>query len=196
MPVGFDTVRFTKTEDGVRHIATVSTQLLPRSATELMAQDSATISDLDADGIISARRVVAVTNGELQLNILVTHKGGSLYTYAGTSSGKELSGTFKTKGARGLESDVRFCRAVKNELLTDEVKQLEVEQYLPDLTPLAPTVFVVRRSASGPRVVELSTPQLKIVATVDENGDSEVTDLQLGTATLHSERKFVEGTPE
>ncbi len=196
VPVGFDTVRFTKTDDGVKHIATVSTLLLPRSATEWIAQDSATISDLDADGIISARRVIAATNGELQLNMLATHNGGRLYTYAGTSSGKELSGTFKTKGARGFESDVLLGRALKNELLTDKVKQLEVEQYLPDLTPLAPTLFVARRAASGPRVVELSTSQLKIVTTVDENGDSEVTDVQLGTFVLHSARKFIEGKPE
>ncbi len=196
VPVGFDTVRFTKTADGVQHIATVSTLLLPRSATEWMAQDSATISDLDADSIISARRVIAATNGELQLNMLATHHGGRLYTYAGTSSGKELSGSFKTKGARGFESDVLLGRALKNELLTDKVKQLEVEQYLPDLTPLAPTVFVVRRVALGPRVVELSTPQLKMIATVDANGDSEATELQLGTFVLHSTRKFIEGKPE
>ena len=196
VPVGFDTVRFTKTDDGVKHISTVSTLLLPRSATEWMAQDSATISDLDADGIISARRVIAATNGELQLNMLATHNGGRLYTYAGTSSGKELSGTFKTKGARGFESDVLLGRALKNELLTDKVKQLEVEQYLPELTPLAPTLFVARRAPSGPRVVELTTPQLKIVTTVDENGDSEATDVQLGTFVLHSARKFIEGKPE
>ncbi|MDP1825654.1 MAG: hypothetical protein Q8L48_20505 [Archangium sp.] len=195
-PVGFETVRFTKTDDGVRHISTLATLFLPRSPTEWMAQDQATISDLDADGFISARRVVAVTNGELQFNMLVTHNGGRLYTYAGTSSGKELAGTFKTKGARGFEGDVMFSHALRDELLTGKVKQLDVEQYIPDLTPIAPTVFVTRRSATGPRAVEMETAQLKIIATLDANGDSEATDVQLGPVSLHSERKFLQGAPE
>jgi hypothetical protein len=195
-PVGFETVRFTRTDDGVRHISTLATLLIPRSPTEWMAQDQATISDLDADGLVSARRVVAVSNGELQFNMLVTHNGGRLYTYAGTSSGKELAGTFKTKGARGFEGDVLLSRAMRDQLLPGKVKQLDVEQYVPDLTPIAPTVFVTRRSASGPRAVELETAQLKIIATLDANGDSEATDVQLGPATLHSQRMFIQGTPE
>lgn len=195
-PVGFDTVRYFKGDDGGRRIVTTSALLLPRSRSEWMTQDSMTISEVDAEGVISSRRTIAVANGEPSLDMTVTHAGASRYTFTGTTSGKALSGSFKTKSRRGLDSDVLLSRAVKNELMLSKVKQLEVEQYLPDVAPTAVTMFIMRRVPSGPRNVEMEMGPLKILATVDANGDSETTDMPIGPITLHSVRKFVEGTPE
>lgn len=159
-----------------------------------MISDSAAVSELDDQGFISSRRVVAVSNAEVQLDLTAKHVGGASYSFSGTSSGKALSGTFKTRSPRGLESDVIVDRAVKDELLTSRVKQLDVELYLPDLNPTAPTPFVIKGVASAPRVVQMDAAALKMV-TVDANGDEEASELHLGPVTLRSARAFVEGSP-
>lgn len=196
MPVGFDSFELVPRADGTRVIVSLSTMVVPRSPTEWMAADTATTSELDAQGYVSSRRVLMAANGEAQLDLTATRGAKGRYDFKGTAQGKPLAGAFTLKQPKGLWSDVLITKAVRDELLTSKKAALSVEEYVPDLNPLGPTVFTARRSKEGPRRVDLEAATLKVRMTVDDQGDTASSDMEVGPLTLHSERKLVEGKLE
>ncbi|MBK7860130.1 MAG: hypothetical protein IPJ65_16250 [Archangiaceae bacterium] len=195
-PVGFERSSWVKAKDGTRTLSTSSALIVPRSASEWMLQDSSSTVITARDGYVEKKSQRMTANGEEQLDVQLERKKGG-YAYSGRVSQKDLSGTFKTRDKKGIASDAVVVREVKGQVMSGKKPELSFEEYLPDADPTAPLSVVVRRDpVAGADAVIIETGRIKMMARLDEKGDTVSVEVPMGPVTLVQERRFVEGSPE
>lgn len=194
-PVGFERRVMMDGEGNTVVTELTTAMMLPRSAKELIVEDTAATSLSDKSGQLIELTYAKASNGELSVQVAAKRKAGNEYTYSGTHSGKEVSGAFKTKDRRGVATDLMVSRGVKEKLLSGKAKELKFELYQPSLNPAGAVEVVCRKDAKSARALSLQLGPMKLDGTADEHGMLERVEMAMGKAKLVQERVFERGTP-
>jgi hypothetical protein len=173
---------------------TMSAMLLPRSATELVSNDSTTSAITDAKGQLLEMEYAKVENGELQVRASAKKEKGSTWRYEGTHSGKKLQGTFQAPRG-GLTTELAMTGAVKKLMAASSPRPLAFALYVPGLDPTAPVTMEYVREAARPNALTVKLGSMQLAAQVDPSGLLERYEVAMGSATMVQERAFVRGTP-
>lgn len=190
--IGFSVTMWSKGGDGLMRLISMSTMLMPRSATDWLINDNGSVATLDKDMTIKEKAFFSSNNGEPDLQITLKKDKGGAYTYDGTMQGKPLTGKLKTKNGKGLASDITSARDTREQLLTGKKTKLVEEDYVPSADPTALTTITATKGA-GPKQLTLEMGPVKIDAEVDAQGMTETITMQAGPAEMKQKRVFAEG---
>lgn len=191
--IGFERTAWVKQPNGDRVMVTTSSAIIPRSATEFMSTDGATITTVGKDGRVIDKTDVHLSSGELERKVKLTRtKKG--YHYEGTQQGKELAGDLTPADAKGLLSDVLIAKQTK--ALTAAKPTFTYEEYAPSTNPAALTKLTVTRDASAPNSFIIENGPMKLTAVLDADGMPQRVSVPVGPLLMEQERVFVEGKPE
>jgi hypothetical protein len=192
-PTGFSRERIVEGPKGVVFEEN-STDLIPRSPVDLTATDTAIAETWDKTGGISEIRY-AHGDGEEVDTMVLKRAGANAYSYDGTHHGKKVHGDFKTKGARGLRTQVEEHAAIRGLLSPkgNAKADLRFEKYSPGMDPTAPMEERLQLLSKPDRKVTLSLGEMQITEVVDENGRMAQGEMPLGPVHLTVERVLVRG---
>jgi len=192
-PVGFER-RTMNGGAGGSTVTEVETSLfLPRSAKELLTQDTVSKELADKEGRLVGRDYARATNGELDIQMSLEQVKGREYHYEGTHSGKSLKGEFTA--TQDLATEPGSARVVREQLLPGKKKELTMQSYSPAANPAAPVPQVWRRESSEGREVTVEMGPVKATLTVDARGMVEKAVVPMGSLEMVQERVSVSGTP-
>lgn len=197
VPVGFERRRLLDAKAGGRVDEVISMMLMPRSATEMVAQDSSKVVVTDASGRINTIRSSESSGGEtsVDMTILRSAKKTNEYTYEGTLSGKAVKGTFKSSDKNGLPGDELLEEFMRQKMFTGGTPSYAYEQYDPELDLTKPMKLTVTPKNPAERLVTIHFGAMTIDGNVDQHGLVEKAQLTMGPATLTMERVATVGTP-
>jgi hypothetical protein len=192
-PVGFEW-RTMNGGAGGSTVTEVETSLfLPRSAKELLTQDTVSKELADKEGRLVGRDYARATNGELDIQMSLEQVKGREYHYEGTHSGKSLKGEFTA--TQELATEPGSARVVREQLLPGKKKELTMQSYNPAANPAAPVPQVWRRESAEGREVTVEMGPVKAMLTVDARGMVEKAVVPMGSLEMVQERVSVSGTP-
>lgn len=192
-PVGFVRSNWLKKSDGTMVFFTVASRFVPRSAADYLAEDSATVTEADATGIVRRRRSFVSGNGVRTLELDLVQQKGARYRYSGEVSGKPVSGTLETRDPHGLPSERIVLQRVREELLAGRARAVTYERYAPEVTPSAFESVSLTVGEGGAATLEHGGVKRPVV--LDANGDLRRVELSAGPLTLVTEQVFVDGAP-
>jgi hypothetical protein len=193
-PVGFEKRAVRDSAGGAKLTEVETSLLLPRTARELMVQDTVSTELTDKDGRLVARDYARSTNGELDIQMSLEQVGGREYHYEGKHSGKELSGNFTVK--TDLSTSPSTARLVREQLLSGKKKELTLRVYDPAANPVAPVDQVLSRESDKGRELKMKMGPLEATLTVDAQGLVEKAELPfMGDLRMVQERVSVSGSP-
>jgi hypothetical protein len=192
-PTGFSRERIVEGANGVV-FEQISTDLIPRSPVDLGATDTAIAEIWDRTGGISEIHY-AHGEGEEVDTMVLKRVGANGYSYDGTHHGKKVHGDFKTKGARGLRTQVEEHAAIRALLSSKEKAKsdLRFEMYSPGIDPTAPVEERVQVVSRADRKVTVNMGELQIAEVLDENGKMARGEMPIGRVSLTMERVLVRG---
>lgn len=190
--IGFERSEWFKTGAGVK-IVTMTSSMIARSPTDVMASDAFTSVETGKDGFVTSKVTASVEGGEVAHKFLLTRtKNG--YHFEGEQQGKALSGDLKTTDGKGLPSDVLIARRVL--ALNAKKPTVAFDDYLPTFNPAAFTQVTLTRDPKNPTHVEMVTGPMKMATVIDSAGMPESFTLQAGPLAIEQQRVFAEGKPE
>lgn len=194
IPVGFEWRALYDADEGATMTETITAMFMPRSATDLLVQDTTVRELTDKGGQLQRLQYAKLENGEPQLQVGLTREKKG-YAYEGEQDGKPLKGTFAApKG--GLLTETTSAPRVKKDLLEGTQKQLTFHHYSPGVNPAGPIPVVYAKVEGGaPRAVNITFSQMTLQAVLDANGFLEKGTLPLGGATMVQQRLEASGTP-
>lgn len=195
VPVGFQRRRVIEAKDGGRIDEVLTAMLMPRSATDLMANDVSEVAIADKAGRISTLQFSSSSNGETELELSMERKEGNTYAYQGTHSGKKVSGTFKSKDKAGLPGEAYLENVVRTRLFDGKSAGLAIEQYEPSVDFAKPVEVVLRSSKASARGLSMTIGKLELACVADAAGMVERAEMSVGPTTLVQERVASVGTP-
>ncbi len=193
MAIGYAEHVVWERKEGGRVSASYQTQLLPRGPTDLVAVDSYSEEESDAQDLLASGRYAHVTNGDADAQIrLERAEDGKTFRYEGEKEGKRMEGTFATQA--GLSTDLWFARrfAAASPAPGGEVRH---EAYSCDAKPDGPLPIVYRTDPAGPRRVEMELGAMKIAGQLDANGLFATGEMPVGPTKLVIERAWSRGAP-
>ncbi len=195
--VGFTRTSWLKRIDGTEVFFSVTSRFVPRSATDALAEDSATITEADATGIIRRRRTFTTVNGQRTLELDLVQQKRSRYAYSGEVSGKPLRGTVESKDPNGLACERIELQRTREDFLAGKVTALSFEGYYPETNPVGLETATLSGldSSSGVFKATLELAKLRMPVVLDANGDVLRAELSAGPVTLVTEQVFREGAP-
>jgi len=194
VPVGFTEHVVWNRKGGGRVAKVWTSQLLPRSPTEVVARDSYSEELYDAKDLLETGSYAIAGNGEVSARTRVTRaKDGVTYAYEGQQEGKKLSGTFTTRA--GLATDLWFARRFDKPRGYGPKEEVRAEAYELDANPAGPVEISYQKDASRVRGVALTVGPAKLTGVVDDVGIVSESQMAVGPATLAIERAFVQGAP-
>lgn len=191
--IGFERRETVDVKKGESTSEQTSCMLLPRSATELMTDDTIDIQQYDAKRRVVEQKHVKSVNGEVT-TVLSAKRKGAEYVVTGKADGKEVSATFKPADRAGLASRPLVTQWLKERLLGGKTKQLKVEEYQPDLDAAKPVEIVYDRTGTG-REIQLTVGKAQVKAVLDELGLVEKMEMPAGKSTVSGTRAFLRGKP-
>lgn len=195
MPVGFNMTRLgPSAKPGERERADVSSSFIPTSATDMIFEDSFNITRYNAKGQIAEDTFIEASQGELNLQLKLTRADDGKYSYAGTISGKKVSGALATP--KGLATSLQTAATLRKKLKTGGAFQDVVDEYHPNIDPTAvvPVTYAHAKDAP-PRQVTVKLGERLITSEVDEDGMRKSGWFDLGKHKLTFERLRVDGHP-
>lgn len=193
MAIGYAEHVVWERKEGGRVSASYQTQLLPRGPTDLVAVDSYSEEESDAQDLLASGRYAHVTNGDADAQIrLERAEDGKTFRYEGEKEGKRIEGTFATQA--GLSTDLWFARrfAAASPAPNGEVRH---EAYSCDAKPDGALPIVYRKDPAGPRRVEMELGAMKIAGQLDANGLFATGEMPVGPTKLVIERAWSRGAP-
>lgn len=194
--VGFEETTVRPRDGGGKQLSIDGVMLMPRSATELMAEDSYSIVESDKDGwVVSHSYVKGGAAQEPTTTVTMKRQKGSTFAFEGQVNGKEVKGTFQSKNKKGIASDFRIAQSVRDQLLKGKAKQLTFESYLPSLNPAGTVDLSLAPQADRERGVRWSMGGMELSCTADARGWMERMEMPIGPATLSQARVFEQGEP-
>lgn len=192
-PVGFQK-RFYEREGAEAKFTTVGSLFLPIAPTNLRLTDGYTIEVIDRNGRLSRATYVEAQGGEIDLNVTIERKKGSVYQYHGDAHGKHVQGEFKVNDAQGLASAISTAQRLARETLKGTSFSFKEAVFMPNIDPEKPVeVTYSRDKTEGPPIVHVETDGLSFSGQVDEQGFFEAFQFPVGNATLTTQRTFVRG---
>jgi hypothetical protein len=194
MPVGYAEQVVWDREGGGRVMATYEAQLVPRSATDLVAVDSYKEEASDAAGLLLSGSYVHVTNGEIDTRIrLAGAEDGKSFRYEGEKQGKALEGTFQTKA--GLATDHWFARRFDAKAGYGPKGEVVHEGYAFSVNPVGALPISYRKDAKRPKHAELTLGAMKLSGELDDHGLFRSAEIPVGPTKLVLERVWSRGAP-
>lgn len=192
IPVGY-TERVIRDGGGGRVSTTYASQLLPRSPTDLLANDTWTEEVLDAKDLLASGTFVHMSNGELDTKIHLTRRDDRrTFRYEGEKGGKPLAGSFRTKA--GLSTDLWFARRLAATAPAPK-GPLRHEAYSFEANPVAALPVVYRADRAAPRRASMEMGPIRITGDLDEHGLFTMGELPVGPTKLVVERVWSRGSP-
>jgi hypothetical protein len=192
-PVGFERRTVNAVAGGSKMTEVESSLFLPRSAKELLTQDTVHKELADKDGRLVSRDYARATNGELDIQVSLEQVKGREYHYEGTHSGKELKGNFTA--TQELATDPSTAKLLREQLLPGKKKEVTMQIYNAAANPVAPVTQVWRRESTEGRDVTVEMGPMKVTVTVDAQGMAEKAVVPMGNLQMVQERVSVSGTP-
>jgi hypothetical protein len=195
LPVGFDRRTIVTEAGGGKLDQTTSCLLLPRTPQDLTANDRFGAERSDANGRVVSVDAVEAHGDEIDSQYKLTRKGsGRDYSYQGKQSGKDVTGKFKSKDAKGLASALLIAKRLRDELLGGKTAELKIEEYHPGISP-QPFEVVYRRKGSEGREVSFHLGQLEATGHLDERGMVDKVTIPLAGTMMAQSRVFTRGNP-
>jgi hypothetical protein len=195
LPVGFDRRTIVTEAGGTKLDQTTSCLLLPRTAQDLAANDRFGAERSDATGRVVSVDAIEAHGEELDSQYKLTRKGsGREYSYKGKQSGKDVTGKFKAKDAKGLASSLLVSNRLRDELLSGKTTELKIEEYHPGISP-QPFEVVYKRKGTQGRDVSFRLGQLEASGHLDERGMVDKVTIPLAGMMMAQSRVFVRGNP-
>jgi hypothetical protein len=188
VPVGFgqDTVRLLP--DGQTEFRSMSTQIFPRSPTELMVNDEVSSVVASKSRVEKAAYAEGDSKG-LQLQIELSRTTGDKYQVTGTVAGKPIEATFVTKG--GLSHPDALAQQLKKEFKKNKPFRFTRAEYHPSIDPMKPLEVSYTHGQTDPAfVVRVGLGQIEANLLVDENGEPTKVEMKAGSNTIVYERRF------
>lgn len=193
VPVGYSEHVVWDREGGGSISTTYGSQLLPRSATDLVAVDTYTEETLDAKDLLATGSYVHATNGSVDTQVQLSRgKDGKTFRYEGEKDGKRLAGSFRTKA--GLSTDLWFARRFAAKAPAQKAP-LRHEAYSFQANPTAAVPVVYRLDPAGPRRAAMELGPIRIAGELDEGGLFARGEMPVGPTTLAIERIWSRGAP-
>lgn len=192
-PVGFIRALWLKQKGGGARTLTSTTLLVPRTASDWLANDEVSVIEVGKDGGVLEKRQVNVSNGTPELDVTLTRVRRGVYAYRGTSQGKALAGQLTTSDRKDVPGDPRQARMMAD-FTASTRKTLRLEDYLPAASPVALTPVITTHGA-GPREVTIEAGPMTFRATLDATGLTERASMPMGPVTMDQQRAFTEGKP-
>lgn len=187
-PIGFTSESASELDDGRVQVTSLSTQIVPRSANELMISDEAEIAWVAKSKVQEAKFVQADLHGE-KLNLTLKASGAGQYKVSGTLGSKPTDATLKVKG--GLPSSEATSLRLKQELAKNKSFRFTQPEYHPALDPTdVIQVSYSRAQQDKPKQIHVGLGQLELLATVDDNGEQIQTEMKAGSQTITFERLY------
>jgi hypothetical protein len=195
-PTGFTRSALLPGEGGNTLYLEISSSLVPRSASDLMVEDTARTKTIDKQGHVVAMTFAKSEGGEVSDDVKLKLVGEHEYRYEGTHQGKKVSGALKTKAPHGFPTDADVDRRVQK-LLSQEGKEAEVrfEEYHPDLDASTPVEVVLKPLSKKDRTVKMNVGSSEMTMTIGSDGRVEQGEMPIGSVKLTIKRVFVRGAP-
>lgn len=191
-PVGYTRVEVTDGDNGTKNYLSMSTGFLPRSATDVIASDSARLEVWEPSGYVSLVSYAEVEGGDMSEKIVLKRKSAHAYTYEGTHAGKHVAGEVTTKGAHGFESDILLNARTKKIAATGG--ETHYEGYHPDEDPTAPTDVLVRAPTPPDGTVTAIIGKVQMKSKVDDHGRLVDAQTTIGQLKFTNERVMLRGS--
>jgi hypothetical protein len=195
-PMGFTRDAILPADGGNTLYLETSSSLVPRSAHDLMVEDTARTKTIDKQGRVVAMTYAKSEGGEVAEDFKLTLVGANGYRYEGTHQGKKVSGSLKTKAPHGFLTDTEIDHRVQK-LLAGGGKDTEVrfEEYEPDLDAASTVEVVLKPISKTDRKVTMKLGSNEITMTIGKDGRAERAEMPIGNTKLTVERVFVRGAP-
>jgi hypothetical protein len=194
MPVGFTEHVVWDRKGGGRVAKVWTSQLLPRSPTEIVAKDGYSEELYDAKDLLELGSYANAEGGEIAARMKVTRgKDGVSYAYDGEQQGKKLAGTFKSRA--GLATDLWFARRFDKARGYGPKGEVRAQGYDLEANPAGPLEISYRKDPKRARGVALSVGPIQFTGVLDDAGIVTDSEVPVGPATLIVHRVFVQGTP-
>jgi hypothetical protein len=194
VPVGFTEHVVWDRKGGGRVAKVWTSQLLPRSPTELVAKDGYAEELYDGKDLLELGSYVNAEGGEIAARMKLTRaKDGVSYAYDGEQEGKKLSGTFRTRS--GLATDLWFARRFAKARAHGPKGEVRAQGYDLEANPAGPLEISYRKDPKRTRGVALSVGPVQLSGVLDDAGLVAESQVPVGPATLLIRRVFVQGTP-
>ncbi len=194
MTVGFTEHVVWDRQGGGRVAKVWTSQLLPRSPTEIVAKDGYSEEVSDARDVLQNGVYVNADGGEISARMTLTRgKDGLSYAYDGEQEGKKLQGTFRTRA--GLATDLWFARRFDKARGYGPKGEVRAQGYDLEANPAGPLDIAYRKDPKRARGVALSVGPVQLTGVVDDAGIVSESEVPVGPATLIIHRVFVQGTP-
>jgi hypothetical protein len=192
-PVGFEQSTVTEGENGALIGRQTTAMFLPRSARELSLSDDILTHVTDRSGNLVALGYAEAENGELASNVELERSKERQYAFTGKHAGKDVKGSFRSKGKQGPLTWTGVAGELRRSLLAGKAKELTLEEYHPGVDPTKPVQVIYRRGEG--RAVTMVLGALEMKGVLDENGLLDHGELPMGSHKLTFTRAFVRGTP-
>ena len=191
-PVGFERRLSRDAEGGGRLTRVVTSLFFPRSARQLLAQDTVSTELADAEGHLVSRDYARSIDGQVDLHVSLARVRGGEYHYEGRWGGKLQRGGFTT--AEALAGEALVARTLRTLREAAAGTERTLQRYEPSRHPTAPLPQVLR-SAGGGREVTAESGPLTATLTLDARGLVERMEVPLEGVRLVQERVSEEGNP-
>lgn len=188
LPIGFarDSVR--EFEDGRSVSLSMSTEIVPRSATEVMVSDEAEGLVIRGPRILEGRYFQSDLRGK-RLDLKLTSSRGNRYHVAGTFGTKPLEADFTVKG--GLPSPEATRSRLQQVLGKSQPFRFTQSEYHASLNPSnAIDVQYFRLRDDPAHTIHVSIGQLEALVTLDDQAEQIRSEMRVGAQTLVVERVY------
>ncbi len=188
LPIGFTRESTSLLDAGRTQFTSISTQIVPRSPTELMISDEAEVIVVAKSKLVEAHFIQGDLHGE-KMNLTLAAGSGGTYQVSGTLGSKPTEATIKTKS--GLPSPEATSLRLKQEMGRKKAFRFTQPEFHPSLDPTAIIeVSYVRTQEDKTGVVHVGLGQLELLATLDEQGEQLKSEMKAGSQTIVFERMY------
>lgn len=186
--IGYSEEITRRSSRGERVSQEVSSMLVAKSPTDLIARDSYEVVRADEDGRVLVHNHADADNGALSVNLTLVHKGGRTYGYSGLFRSREVAGHFDAKEEliMSAEHQRRFSAQIRG----GQPAKVAFESYSPN-TRLDGTTTITLEGEPGR--FRMETEELQITGTLDSDGWPLGGRLEAGRLVLELERAFFWG---
>lgn len=188
MPIGFtrDTIR--DFADGRSVSLSISAEIVPRSAVEVMVSDEAEGLVIRGSKILEGHYFQSDLHGK-RMDLKLTSDEGNRYRVAGKFGAKPLEADFVIKG--GLPSPEATRLRLQRVVNKSQPFRFTQSEYHASLSPAnAIDVQYFRTKDDPTRNVHVAIGQLEVLTTLDEHGNQVRSEMKVGPQTLVIERVY------
>lgn len=188
LPIGFTRESVREFEDGRSVSFSMSTEIVPRSETDVMVSDEAEGLVIRGPKILEGRYFQSDMRGR-RVDLKLTSRGGNRYHVAGGFGSKPLEADFTVNG--GLPSPEATRLRLQQASSKAQPFRFTQSEYHASLNPSnAIDVQYFRLKDEPARTIHVSIGQLEVLVTLDERAEQIRSEMRVGAQTLVVERVY------